>query len=179
MMTTRPNKINLGCRNNLLPDHVNIDTCNLQGGFADQVLQINALELDMHFRGNSIEEVRASHFFEHLTHFQVSDLLYKIWGILKPGGKLIIIVPDFPALIDDFQQRHRVGDFSTVDLLHLKVFNTEEETPHQTVWYEAIGRYYLEREGLFHVTHVTHPTKLEVLFRATKLDSPWESTKEL
>lgn len=161
-------KINLGCGNRLLEGYINIDIYAPSHKTKEQFLQADALEIDSYFLADSVDEVYSSHFFEHLTHFEVTDLLYRIFNILKPGGKLIIRVPDFIGLITDYAKRQSKGDFSDTDILHLKVFSTEKETLHKTVWYKEIGQYYLVREGLFDVMSARWPSLGEIEFTAVK-----------
>ena len=44
-------------------------------------------------RDNSVDEIYASHFFEHLYPHAVVNLLIQVERVLKKGGKLWIIVP--------------------------------------------------------------------------------------
>jgi len=160
-------KINLGCGNKLLPEYINIDCNPLQQEKREtnaEFMCANALNIDRYFLANSVEDVLAEHFMEHLTHFEVTDILYRIWTILKPGGFLTIVVPDFEKIINNYKQRQLIGDFSDADIIHLKVFSTEKETLHRTVWYEEIGRWYLQREKLFSVVELFIPSPIEICF---------------
>jgi predicted SAM-dependent methyltransferase len=174
-------KINLGCRNNIMKGYINMDIEELLFEIGSdprrnmleidetEFLHGDAMNIDKYFRTGSVSEVIANHFFEHLTHEQVTILLYKIWCILEPGGLLKITTPDFYGLIKKYKRLHESKDFSDVDILHIKVFDTKEETYHKTVWYEDIGKYYLEREHFFEVTEIRHPSDIEVSFIAQKL----------
>lgn len=160
-------KLNLGSRNNLLKGYINID---FSGDFdSSNFKKMDILSIDDYFLAGTVSEIKAVHFMEHLTHQQVTVLMYKLWCLLIPAGVLEIITPDFYNLISYYKDKHKNGDFSDVDILHIKVFDTEEETFHKTVWYEEIGKYYLEREGFFSVKEVSHPSFIEIKFKAVKL----------
>lgn len=45
----------------------------------------SALEIDKHFKPDSVDEIVADMFLEHLTYEEAVELLNKIWVILKPG----------------------------------------------------------------------------------------------
>lgn len=172
-------KLNLGCRNNILEGYANIDFDNIQikidNSFQTKdapetsLWKMNIMDIDKYFKAGTVSEIVATHFFEHLTHQQITILMYKLWCLLKENGTLTITTPDFHALINMYKKLHEKKDFSDVDILHIKMFDTEEESFHKTVWYEEIGVYYLEREHFFEITEITHPSEIEVKFVAVKL----------
>lgn len=45
------------------------------------------------FEDNSVDAIRASHFFEHLTPGDAKRLLNECWRVLKPSGQIHIVVP--------------------------------------------------------------------------------------
>lgn len=51
--------------------------------------------LELPFEDDSIEEIRASHVLEHIAMAEVPKALKEWLRVLKPGGKAIIIVPNF------------------------------------------------------------------------------------
>ena len=81
-------KLNLGSAGLLLPGYTSID---LYDDRAD--LQMDILKLD--FEDNTIEEILASHVFEHLSPHYALPALQEWIRVLKPGGKLIMEMPDF------------------------------------------------------------------------------------
>lgn len=58
-------------------------------------LVCNLLDIDKHFKPNSIDEARLSHCLEHFTIDESDKILRMLKKILKPDGLLIIIVPNF------------------------------------------------------------------------------------
>ncbi len=55
-------------------------------------LNTNFLDLDL---DNQLDIVFASNVFEHISKNDISSYMNKIQALLKPGGKLIIIQPNF------------------------------------------------------------------------------------
>lgn len=49
------------------------------------------------------EEVEAKHFWEHLYHWQAEQLAREIVSILKPGGKLILELPNLNKAVEHFR----------------------------------------------------------------------------
>ena len=163
-------KLNLGCGNKLLPDYINIDLMVLpeEEYKGHNFIEADVQELPSLFAAESVDEVRAEHLFEHLTHAEITTLLFKIWSVLKPGGRLIIITPDFIKLLDELANRTSRGDFSTLDITCLKLFSTPDETLHRSIWYDEVGEWYLSREDLFTVDRITRPSKIEIQFEAIR-----------
>lgn len=161
-------KLNIGSRNNFREGYLNIDFSDLLFE-DDSYRKMDVMDIDLHFKARTVDEIYTAHFMEHLTDFQITNLMYKFWCLLKKGGKLIIITPDFYNLLMHYKKKHQDGDFTDVDILHIKVFDVEEETNHKTVWYEEIGRYYLERENYFAIEKISWPSTIEIKFEAIKI----------
>lgn len=54
------------------------------------------------FAPDSIEEIWCSHTLEHLLFEDAFSFLNKCLEVLQPGGKMTLIVPDFPFLLKEF-----------------------------------------------------------------------------
>ena len=54
------------------------------------------------FKNESVDIVYSSHTFEHLTYEETTFVLKECYRILKPGGLIRVIVPDFQIFIDDY-----------------------------------------------------------------------------
>lgn len=75
------------------PGYKTCDIRNLPG--VDYVCP--AWEIDKLVSENSVDEIFSRHFFEHLT-FQQGEYLLQIWyKILKPGGRIEMLVPNMRA----------------------------------------------------------------------------------
>jgi len=168
-------KINLGCRNVLLPGYYNVDKeemplVNAPDGV--KFLQFDAMSIDQYFLANSVDEVFMSHVLEHFTYFGVTQILYKIWGILKPGGCLVGAVPDSEEMIQHFKRKLQAGDLRDIDVIHLEIFGALDEgmaQQHKTVWFEEMAKYFLTRQGFFTIEKLD-----KVLTSGTALDMPYE-----
>jgi len=89
-MTLKSGKINLGCGQAKLEGYINIDSnpdmkpdllCNLINGIP--------------FEDNSLDEVRAYDFLEHIPAGKpIIRLMEEIYRVLKPGGKFESSTPD-------------------------------------------------------------------------------------
>lgn len=165
-------KLNLGCGGDLKEGYINIDLYEplfITNDGGRQFLGVNIMHINNYFAANSVDEILASHVFEHLTHYEVTTLLFKLWGILAPRGELTIITPDFYQIMLSDKEKRLNGDFSDVDILHLKVFSTEDETLHRSVWYKELGNWYLTREGLFETPVYSKPSDIECCFYTRKV----------
>jgi len=149
-----PLKLNLGCRNEILEDYINIDIDKLNiydknDQIKPVVIQMNAMDIDRYFIVGSVDKIIARHFFEHLSHEEITILLYKIWSILKTNGELYIAVPDFQRILEHYVAEHKMQNFANVDVLHSRLFGIADESLHKTVWTSEIGVFYLTRENFF------------------------------
>lgn len=80
-------RLNLGSGNAYEPGFINIDA-NM-GHRPDVVAMLPPIPVD----SGSCQTVRCSHFLEHLTDEQASELIADVWRVLEPGGMLEVTVP--------------------------------------------------------------------------------------
>lgn len=66
----------------------------------------------------TVEELYASHVFEHFHHPELMRLLAECRRVLKPGGRLRLAVPDAALYVRDYLAR---------DMSHLSSYITERE----------------------------------------------------
>ena len=156
--TGKPIKLNIGCRNKIFPNFINLDI-NPENKLADII--DNGFTLEK-FEDNSISLIYSSHVFEHLDYKEGEQAL-KVWyNKLKPGGIVRVSVPcaikaaALMILTGDrvhkalFMGRQREGDqwdyhrniftkeWLTTDLenagfVDVKEWNPHEEWPHYFV----------------------------------------------
>ena len=118
-------KLNLGCASRLLSGYVNIDLDslddikkrypNIKIEDNHEFLQANILQLP--FEDETVDEVRADAFLEHLS-FKEEPLLFKeVYRVLKPNGIFKFSVPDFEDAVkkwlnakDDWKDFYRDDD---------------------------------------------------------------------
>lgn len=101
--------LELGCgprkRN---PTDIGIDAIDYEGvDIVGDVYEVLAL-----IDENTIDRVSSSHFLEHVT--DLTKLLSEIARILKPGGRLDVVVPHFsnPYYYSDYTHRNPFGLYS-------------------------------------------------------------------
>ena len=79
----------------------------------------------------TVDEIRASHVLEHISHRQTAYVLKDWVRALKPGGVLRIAVPDFDKAIvaynsaDPLAQAYIMGGHTDADDVHQAIFNHE------------------------------------------------------
>ena len=101
-------KLNIGCGCVWLPDWVNVDReghakicqwATMAGKPAPvpgsaEFMQYD-LTLNWPWGSDSVEEILADNFLEHLTPIELTHLLREALRVLEPGGKITGRVPDF------------------------------------------------------------------------------------
>lgn len=56
----------------------------------------------LHWPDASVDEIRASHCLEHFARGQIGDVLRDWVRALKPGGRLLVAVPDFEKIAQNY-----------------------------------------------------------------------------
>ena len=82
-------KLNLGSGNRPMKDYINIDIQERVN--PDLVGDVTS---GFPFDDNSVDEVRAFDFLEHIEQDKVLSVISEIWRVLKPGGKFESFTPD-------------------------------------------------------------------------------------
>ena len=128
-------RLNIGSGGHSLRDWCNID--NDPAACADLTLTVPPIPYD----DDSIEEIYAGHFLEHLTQEDAGLFLDECWRCLKPGGKLGIVVPDIREVMQRYlsQQPARVEypignwrDCRDLDqICDLFLYSTAQDSHHQ------------------------------------------------
>jgi ubiquinone/menaquinone biosynthesis C-methylase UbiE len=94
-------KLNLGCGERHLEGYINIDAFvwkgpdGQKGKEPDVRMDIRKLE----FPDNTADEILAVHVIEHFRYSEVLDILKEWYRVLKPGGKLVLELPDLSKCI--------------------------------------------------------------------------------
>ncbi|MFA6074167.1 MAG: methyltransferase domain-containing protein [Candidatus Woesearchaeota archaeon] len=149
-------KINLGCGRNIenkFPEPwINVD---LSGDCADYYCDIKKLPKEW---SDKFDEVRASHVLEHFFMDEFDFILTEWLRILKPGGTLRIIVPDFDIIIQalvsgsDSKNRNALSVDETTPVLS-QIFGvgyesriTNPEWRHRFVFNKELLNNLLERQ---------------------------------
>lgn len=87
-------KIDLGCGIEKKENFTGIDSCDWSNNYKpDEFICGHIPEVLANFKDNSIKEVRAKDFIEHIPQPLVIHTFNEIYRILKPGGIFEIFVP--------------------------------------------------------------------------------------
>lgn len=88
-------KLNIGCGAHYAEGFTNIDTYS--GGEVTPDIVMSAT--DLLFEDNSCSFVYLGHVLEHIPEDQVITALNEAWRVLRPGGTLCIVGPDYQAAV--------------------------------------------------------------------------------
>lgn len=87
-------KLHLGCGPEKRAGWINIDA---NAAAAPDV--VGPVESLPQFESGSVDVIEACHLFEHLTYSQAREALVEWARVLKPGGELLLELPDFDACV--------------------------------------------------------------------------------
>ena len=87
---TMPQKLNLGCSDEQVHGYLNVDRWTPPWATADNFLKVD-LEKDWPWEDSSIQYIQAHDVIEHLA--DKMHTMNEIHRVLKPGGRVEIIVP--------------------------------------------------------------------------------------
>lgn len=86
-------KLDIGCGPNKKEGFIGIDQFPMSG--VDVVMDLRKDRLP--YEDNSVDEVNASHFLEHLTATERVHLLNEVYRVLKHGGTATVITPHWAS----------------------------------------------------------------------------------
>lgn len=100
-------KLNLGCASTILPGYVNIDCDTLdeiklrypKKSFPDAEFKCADI-LHLSYENETIDEINADGFIEHLSFVEERRMFEEIYRMLKPGGKFTFSVPNFQKVVE-------------------------------------------------------------------------------
>lgn len=121
-------RLNLGCNDLRLEGFINIDISTSPHIKADLVA--DALNLSEHFNPESVDEIYCGHLVEHLTPEEADEAIKHWKSLLKFGGKLSIMTPDFRYLAQEYLS----GGISIEDMIDIYVFSYVQESLHKSLW---------------------------------------------
>ena len=125
-------KLNIGCKNDLRKDYINIDFKD----FGQEL--IRDVTRGLPFSDETVDEIYTSHFFEHLENKDVSFVLDECVRVLKKGGRLIIIVPH-----SDTPFAFYFGHFS-----YWNEANVRDEVSKRPLEFESLDRVGIELQAV-------------------------------
>lgn len=119
-------KLNLGCGNKPLKGYFNVD---IGSESCDIAWDVRTIPLD----DNKVEEIISAHLFEHLSNHEVRNVLKEWRRVLKPGGRLILEMPNIEGLCKLFTESKSKED--RYMLLVCIYGTTFPQYPHRFGWY--------------------------------------------
>ena len=139
-------KLNLGCGGRLLEDYVNIDSVGFgdkdSGRFTTQ-MDVRSLE----YSDDTVDEILAEFVLEHIPYFEVAETIWEWWRVLKPGGTLKIMVPDFDIICREWLDGNLSYHMLHCQLFNSPIINPKKITPHYNAFNKTFLRELLEQEG--------------------------------
>lgn len=126
-------KLNLGSGGVEIPGYLSVDKNDRRASIVMDVMDLELPE-------NSVEEIIASHLFEHTSPYRATELLTKWCRILAPGGKLIMELPNIEALCNEFVKADKGSRYGLLNCIFGAVNTTSEgsssdiTSPHLWGW---------------------------------------------
>lgn len=151
-------KLNLGCCDIRLEDFINIDISDSPHVRADLIA--DALDLSEHFKEGTVDEIYCGHLLEHLDPGEAERAIIHWVSLLKKGGKLHIVTPDFRYLA----QEYLAGGIPIEDMIDIYVFSYVQESLHKSLW---------DQESLFKIMSKNGLTDLRIINRMDNEFSPY------
>jgi len=139
-------KLNVGCAWKKMDGYIGVDIRKAKA--ADVV----APSWDLPYEDSVVDEVYTSHMMEHLKEEEVESTLTEFSRVLKPGGKLVIRVPDFEVYAALFLDRGWNWK-STWGLRYIFGYQRRKADYHFTGWWKDRLRRILPNYG-FMVTEL-------------------------
>jgi predicted SAM-dependent methyltransferase len=93
-------------------------------------LVLDGRELDQQFDESSVDQIYAGHFVEHLTPLEAHNWISMCYRLLKPGGTLGFVTPDFDYLVKDYL----AGNITLERMTNLYIFSYDQESHHASLW---------------------------------------------
>lgn len=115
-------KLNLGAGGIEYPGYLSVDMYDSR---AHVSMDITKLDFD----DNSVTEILASHVFEHLNPYKSIEILSDWLRVLKPGGKLIMEMPNIEALCARFANASTGERYGILNAIYGSVNTTDSGVP--------------------------------------------------
>jgi len=90
-------KFNIGCGRDKIPGYIGVDKFNESADIKEDIFEVD-------LPAQCADEILASHLIEHIPHHRGPELIKKWYDTLKPGGKLIMELPDLDGLCKAFTE---------------------------------------------------------------------------
>ncbi|MBU0977848.1 MAG: glycosyltransferase [Nanoarchaeota archaeon] len=148
-------RLNLGCGRYPMPGFVNID--QIESVKPDLIA--DATELP--YLPDSVDEIYCGHILEHLSWNEGQGALKHWLDILKPGGEIRIVVPNFDVLAAIYFQTP-----TPAEMKHLNdyfIYSYVQESPHRYFYSAGLLKEAMETAGFKRVERlpIDHPYYVE------------------
>jgi predicted SAM-dependent methyltransferase len=150
-------RLNVGCAMDLKKGYTNVDIQDLKIDDPNiKFVQSDCGKLSF-LRDRSVDLVYANQLLEHIHPLDIKEILYEWRRVLKIGGILRIVFPDFEKVIEDYQkckEFNTTKDFMNFMVLNYVVLNTTQQSdkirsifPHKSLQTIKFLTILLESEG--------------------------------
>jgi SAM-dependent methyltransferase len=124
-MSAEKIKLNIGCGGRPLSGYINVDMDSIEAlrlryphqQFASDIKVFNYDIFNLPYADNSVDEIMADAFIEHLSFADEKKLFLEIKRVIKPDGVFKFSVPNFEKVVkmwleakDDFKDFYRLDD---------------------------------------------------------------------
>jgi FkbM family methyltransferase len=154
-------KLNLGAGGIDYPGYLSVDKFDPRSDIKLDICDLSE------FANNSVTEILASHVFEHLNPYHALAILAEWRRVLKPGGKLIMEMPDILKLCERFVTASTGERYGILNAIYGSVNTTDQGTPDQITSPHLFGWW---RESLF--DHLTNSGYVNIEFMDEQIPHP-------
>lgn len=124
-------KLNLMCGTALVPGSINCDIVEPYDARVDVTEKFP-------FEDNYADHISCYHGLEHLEYpTEVEHFMSECFRVLRPGGWLIVDVPDLAGIVDEMNRIGKSGQVADLDgnrRIHNLLFGTHERKGHYHKW---------------------------------------------
>lgn len=124
-------KLDIGCGPNKKEGFTGVDQYKFDG--VDIVGDVSCFSFWLTMEPNSVEEVHASHFVEHLTAMQRVTFYNGLWRVMKLDAKAMIVTPHWASNRAYGDPTHQWPPVSEMSFFYLSRKWRAENAPHTDV----------------------------------------------
>ena len=159
-------KLNLGCGKDIQEGYINIDIRELPG-----VDLVRDLREPLPYNDYCIDEIRAIDVLEHFS-WRDTDRIFKDWvRVLKPGGLIIVCVPNIKAHIELLQMGavdKRYDGAWGYFIANIFGGQDYEGNYHKTTFTQSSIKNLFEKNGLIDIEYVLSPDERAITIKGFK-----------